>query len=110
VNEQAAPKSVADASETTLNPFFGKLLVGLAIPFAIFSGLHAIAASTSPQPTAGVLFMGQIASFFSTLVLLTIGLAAFHKTKSPYLKIGGGFLTITGLGLLIYVSIMTAAV
>lgn len=89
--------------EGTLNPFFGRLTVGLAIPFALLNGMHAFVAHGLPNPvSAGTVYLGQIASYLGTLLVLSLGLAAFHKTNSKYLKVGGGFLFLAGLGMLMF--------
>ena len=100
-DSQASPSTALP--EGTLNPFFGKLTIGLAIPFALFNGMHAFVVHGLPNPVSrGTVYFGQVSSYLGTLLILSLGLAAFHRTNSKYLKVGGGFLFAIGLGLLIF--------
>ncbi len=105
MNETAGTNpSAATGTDLGLNPFFSRLSIGLAIPFALWNGMFAFVAHALPNPlTYGTVLFGQISSFLGTLLILSLGLAAFHRTQSKFYKIGGGFLIAGGLGMLLMV-------
>jgi len=104
MNDSTAP---ATGHTGTMNPFFAKLVVGMAIPWAMLNALQAFVTHGSVNLNLATPILAMITSYLGTILCIAIGLAGFHKTGSPFLKVGGGFLFIGGLGMLIFTLVVS---